>query len=51
MEFPDNADVCLRAESSVRIDCLAVVRVQLAEDVEPVQRHHLLGTASVIISQ
>ena len=51
MEFINDAEVCLRAESPVRIDCLAVVRIQLAEDVEPVQRHHLLGSASVIISQ
>ena len=51
MEFINNADVSLRSESSVRVDCLAVIRIQLAKNVEPVQRHHLLGSASVIISQ
>ena len=51
MEFIDDAEVCLRAESSVRIDCLAVIRIQFTKNVEPVQRHHLLGSASVIISQ
>ena len=46
-----NSEIGLRPERAVRIGGLAVVRIQFADDVEAVFRHHLLGSAPVVISQ
>ena len=47
----DDPQVNLRTRRSVGVLCGAVVRIELAEYAEPVLRHHLLCSASVVVAE